>query len=180
MREIVLLHHPLVIHQVKIVAAIPGLVHEDVGFCQLSVILVGCHHKDIKTLFVGTFGNGTDHIICLKTGYFQDWDVVRADNFLDDRDGAFDVLGRCFTLRLVCLKLQVAECRSRRIKCHSNMGWIFLTQHLFQGVHKTEDGRCVQPLGINPRVSYKGIVGAINERVGVEKEKFVFIHNHLK
>ena len=121
MRKIVFFHHLPVVHQVKIITSIPGFIHENVRFGELSIILVGCHHVNVKTLLVGSLGDGADHIIRLKTGHFQHRDIIGPDNILDDRNGALDIFRCCFTLCLVSLKLDMAKSGTRGIKSNSNM-----------------------------------------------------------
>ena len=76
-------------------------------------------------------------------------------------------------LGLVLFVGLVAEGGAGRVEGHADVGGILLLEHLFEGVDKAQDGRSVLPLRVDSRVLDERIVGAVDERVCVEQEKFI-------
>ena len=92
--------------------AVARSLHQHVRFYQLSIILVRRHHSDFNALCRSPFSDRSDHVVSLETLHLDDGNVVRADNVLNDRYGALNILRRSLALRLIISVSLVAKCRS--------------------------------------------------------------------
>ena len=143
---------------------------------QLPVIFVGCEHKNLKTGPFGFFGQCTYHIVGLIARHLQHGDIVSPHNVFDDGHRFSDILGRGFTLSFVTLVFIMTEGFSGRIESYGNMRRFFLPQYIFERIDKSKNSRSIQPLGIDTRISDKGVVCTVNNSVGIEqKESFHLI-----
>ena len=154
-------------------AAVFGAVHEYILRYQLAVVFVGRHHVSDNTLSAGFGGKRAYYVVGFITGHFQDRNAVGADNILYNRYGKTDSLGSLFPLRFVLFVSLVAECRSRRVESYSYMCGIFLFQHLFQGVHKPQNGGSVESFGVDSRIFDERVISTVYQCVGIKQEKFI-------
>ena len=90
------------------------------------------------------------------------------------RHGGTYVLWRGFALRLILWERLVAEGLAV-VERHADEGGALLLQYLVEGVDKSHDGRGVHAFGVDARVLDERVVGTVDERVGVEKKKFVHV-----
>ena len=95
--------------------------------------------------------------------------MPRRENVLDDRHRTAYVLGSLVALRLVLWECLVAESLAM-VESHTEVVGTFFRYHLVKSVDKAHHRTRVHTLGIDSRRSDKGIVGAIDEGVGVEKK----------
>ena len=70
----------------------------------------------------------------------------------------------------------MAESRPVGIETNGYMRRVLFFQHLLERVAKPEHSRSIEPVGGNPRRTYKGIIRPVNQRIRVEQEKFFIIH----
>ena len=137
---------------------------------QLRIILIRRCHIDLKTCLFTLLGQRTDDIVRLKTRHFQHRNIHRLQNLLDYRHG-FPNIFRCFrSLRLVLLICLMAECTTRRIESHSQMGRVDLTNQILQGHAETKDSRGVLPLAVHTWHTDKSVVRTKNHRVRVYEQ----------
>ena len=172
-------HHFLVVQYIKIVAAVLGFVNENMRLNELSVILIGSHHIDIERVFVGLFGNGSDNVVGFKSHRFQHRNVISFQNFFDDGNRCLYVFGSGFALRFVGFELRVSERWPGRIESHGNVARIFLSQHIFQRIHESEDRRCILSFRIYAGIFNKCVVRSVNQCISIEHKQLVSGHIKL-
>ena len=154
-------------------ARVLGAVHEDVLAHQLAVVLVGRHHVGGDALPSGFGGQCAYHVVGLVARHLEDGDAVGTDDVLYNRYGEADGFGRLLALGLVLFVGLVAEGGPGRVEGHADVGGVLLFEHFFEGIDEAQDGRSVLPLRVDSRVLDERIVGAVDERVCVEQEKFI-------
>ena len=86
--------------------------HQHVRSYQLRIIFIRRDHSNLNVLCRSAFSNGSDHVVSLEAFHLDDGNVVRADNVLNDRYGALNILRRSLALRLIISVSLVAKCRS--------------------------------------------------------------------
>ena len=141
---------------------------------QLPIVLVGRQHKRLYSFDgIGLFCQCTHHIVGLVAIHLQHRYAIGSQQFLDDGNGLFDVLGCGFALGLVGRKLLAAEGGAMGVEGHAKILGLLLFNHLLQGVHKADDGTCVESLGVDARVLDKCVVRPVNEGVSIEQKEFI-------
>ena len=150
-----------------IATAVAGFVHHDVVADQLTVVLVGRQHEGLHARFAGFRGERSDDVVGLEAVYLEDGDVHRLENIFYNRYARANVLRSLLALCLIGREGFRAEGRSVRIEGHGQVAWLLLLHHLVQRVAETEDGRCVEPFRVDTRVLDEGIIGTINQCVGI-------------
>ena len=66
------------------------------------------------------------------------------------------------------------------VEGHAYVVGLLFGQYLMQCIAKTHNGRRVEPLTIDARCAQKGIVRAIDDRIGVEKNQFCHANDIFK
>ena len=123
-------------HDVEVLVAVFRAIHEYMFAYKLAIVFVGSHHIRIDAPFPGLCRQCADHIVCLIASYFQYGNPVGFDNILYRRYRPFDYLRRFFSLRFVCGKGIVSECRPGRVECDSDVCGFFFPQHFLQCIDK--------------------------------------------
>ena len=147
------------------------LVNLDIVRHKLVVVLVGRYHKHLKTILFGFFCQCAYNVVGFVFIYHNLLNTKQVDDFLNPRQGKLDAFGRGRTLRLVRRAEVVAECEVRWVECNRYVRRIFLFEYVVDTVDKAKYRRRVFATAVGHRSVDKRIVGAINHRVGVDKEK---------
>ena len=92
--------------------AVARSLHQHVRSYQLRIIFIRRDHSNLNTLCRSAFSDGSDHVVSFEAFHLDDGNVVRADNVLNDRYGALNILRRSLALRLIISVSLVAKCRS--------------------------------------------------------------------
>ena len=142
---------------------------EDVLAHQLSVVLVGGEHICFDAGNARFHRKSADDVVSLKAIDLQTWDVPRLEQLLDDGHRAFDVLGSLLALRLILRESFVAE-GLPVVESHADVSGVLLVDDFLERVHKPHYGRCVQAFRVDAWVLDECVVGAIDERIGIEEK----------
>ena len=142
---------------------------ENVLAHQLSVVLVGGEHIGFDAGNARFHRKSADDVIGLKAIDLQTGDVPRLEQLLDDGHRAFDVLGCLLALRLILRESFVAE-RLPVVESHADVSGVLLVDDFLERVHKPHHGRCVQAFRVDAWVLDECVVGAIDERIGIEEK----------
>ena len=132
--DAVLLANLLRTEDFRRLAHLAWLVHLDVGRHQLAVVLVGGHHIDLKTLYLGVLGQGAHHVVGLIAVHLHNGHAEGLEDALDIGHGVDDIVGRGFAVGLVLLKLGVAESGRTRVKRHGDVGRLLVLHQLVEHI----------------------------------------------
>ena len=155
-------------HNFEFFVTVFGTVHEYTVGNQLAIVFVRCHHIGRYLFLSGQGSQCTDDIVCFVTRYFQNRNIVGADDVLDDRYRQPDDFRCLFPLGFVLFVGLVAEGRSGGVEGDADMRGIFFLQHFFQGIDESQDGRCVETFRIDAGILDKGVVGTINQCIRIQ------------
>ena len=56
----------------------------------------------------------------------------------------------------------MAECRAMRVKCHTDVLWIFLIENFFERIDKAENSRGVFAFAVDARVFDEAVIGSVD------------------
>ena len=161
--------HLLFTHHLGRFAARAGAYHLDVWGHELCIVLVGSHHPHLQSLLRPFPGQGADHVVRLVARHFQDGDAESPDDVLDDGHRQPDVLRRGFALRLVLRICLMAESTAGGVEGNAHEVGMMTSEHVVQRIDKAENGRCVLSFGVDARTADQGVVGTVNQCVGIEQ-----------
>ena len=134
----------------------------------MSEVLVAGHHVCGEPLLFGKQRQGANHIVGFVAGHLEHGNVISLGNALDVWHRLAYVLGRLFASSLVFGVHLVAERAALGVEADGDVAWVLALQQVLQRVHKSENGRSVQPLRCVSWVAYECIIGTEYECVGVE------------
>ena len=141
----------------------------------MGVVFIRREHVHRKSLFHCPFGNGTDDVVGLKTGHFQNGNIHAGEELFDVGNGQRDVFGLFLPLGFVGLKLLVAEGRSRKVETHTNVAGFFFVEDFEKGIGKSENRTGVESPGVDAWIFAEGKVGPVNKGHGVDQEEFFHV-----
>ena len=78
-------------------------------------------------------------------------------------------------MRLILFVSLVAESRSGRVESHTKVSRLLPFENISQCIDKTKDSRGVHSLGVDTGIFDEGIIGAVDKRIGIEKEEFFHV-----
>ena len=142
---------------------------ENVLAHQLSIVFVGGKHISFNAGNARFHRKSADNVIGLETVDLQTGDVPRLEQLLDDGHRALDVLGCLLALRLILRESFVAE-GLPVVESHADVSGVLLVDDFLERVHKPHHGRCVQAFRVDAWVLDECVVGAIDERIGIEEK----------
>ena len=58
------------------------------------------------------------------------------------------------------------------VEGYADIVGLFLDHHLVEGVAKAHDSRRIQPFAVDARRANQRIIGAVDDRVGIQKNQF--------
>ena len=106
-----------------------GLINFDVFAHELTKILIGCHHENIKPQITRFPSQSSNDIIRLITIHRNHRDVETLYDSKNIRNTLPQIFRHLFALRLVSFKFDMSHRRCRRIKHNRNVGWLLLAQN---------------------------------------------------
>ena len=154
------------------IAAASGLTHHNAWFHQLCIVLIGRNHLHKNSRFHRLFCHGANHVVGLEAGRLEQRNAIGPNDVLDERYGKANVLGCGFALRLVFGIGFVAKGGAGGVEGNADEVGLFFAKNLFERIDKTIDGRGVLFARIDARRIDERIIGAINERIGIEQAEF--------
>lgn len=143
--------------------------HEHARTHQLRIVLVGCHHVHLDSLFGRFQCQRTDDVVGLEARHFKYGNAVCSDDVLNHGHCPPYVLGRGLALSLVFGVSLVAESAPLRVEGNADEIGLFGANHVVERIDKSVGRRSVLPLRIDAGRTEQGIVSAVNQRVGVEQ-----------
>ena len=111
-------------------------------------------------------------LLKIKNAFILEPNIECTDQLLDPGNGCGQVLGHGLAVGLVLHKIRMPGCRCLGVEGYADMRGLFVLQQVVEGIGKPQDGRGVQPLGIEARRSLHGEKGTVNKRHAVEEEEF--------
>ncbi len=137
---------------------------------ELSVILIRCDHEYFITSSFGLFAQRTDDIVGFESVKLHAGDVEPFDDGLDIGKGADQILRGFLAVGLILGKVRMAFRRGVCIKTHGHMRGLLVVDQVDQGIRETELRIGVASLGCDPRAADQRIIGAEDQRHGVQEE----------
>ena len=128
------------------VRALPWALHEDARLHKLGVVFVGGNHVNLHTASGTHLRHCSNDVVGLVARHFEYGDVVGADNVLNRRDAALDVLGRSLSLRFVVGISLVAERRPCGVEGNGDVVGRLLAQKFVQSPYEAKGSRGVHAL----------------------------------
>ncbi len=152
-------------------------VHEHAVGDELAVVLVGRHHVCGEPFFAGASRECAYHIVGLISLDLYHRYSVGLEDILDVWYGQSDVFGLFVASGLVFGVLLMAESMAvGRIEAHGDISGILLLEEVVESIYKAENRRGVEAGRCHSRRAQQGIVGTVDQRVGVEQKEFLFFH----
>ena len=129
--------HP---QNLDLVAAAPRLIHKAPLGNELAIVLVGRDHVRRKSLGLGLFGQGADHVVGLPPRLAQDRDIKRLAEPEYVRQCLAQILGHRLALGFVLFVLMVPVGRLRCVEDDGDMRWRAFFDNGEQGVGEGKNG----------------------------------------
>ena len=172
--QAVALTHLLRTPHARGVAASAGPKHPNLVRHELREVLVGRHHENVEPFLFCPLGEAPNQVVGLESRGLQHGNAHAFQNLDNPRHTELDVFGRLVAVRLVVLKLFVAQGGPRRIEHHGQVRGLLRSDDLEQGVGEAKHRRRVHAFGVDARVFDECVIGAENQRIGIhQKELFL-------
>src|ERR1017187_8910510 len=146
---------------------------------QLPEILIGSHHKNLKTRMSRFFSNSAYHIVSFIAIEAQVGDTHSFCQLYNIGHGNGDILRLFLALGFVFRKGSMPEGRFSGIIYDADMGWFFFVENLEQAVGKPENRRSIHPFGVDPRVFDKSEMRPVYQRESIEEKEFFGSVGHV-
>ena len=143
---------------------------------ELAIVFVGRHHIGEIAAGLGHTAESAYDVVGLKARHLNHGDAVGPQNFFYIRNRRRDILGLLLALGFILGIGFMAEGVALGVEAHGDVARILLLEDFVERVAESEDGRGVETGRGVARRAYHGVVGTIDERIGVEQKKFL-IHN---
>ena len=128
-------------------------------------------HIDLLPSGGGLLAERADDVVRLEVLHLDSGDAVGLQQLADQRHGDTYALGRLLALCLVLGVLAVAEGAALRVEDYRQFVGLCLAEQVLQHEDEAEDGRDIASRAIDAWVLDEGVVGAVDQRVGVEEEE---------
>ena len=149
--------------------ALSGLVLQDIGGDQLTVILVRGDHVDQESGRFGAAGHRADDVVGLEALHHQHGDAEGAENLRQRLQGVDDQLRRRRTRALVVGVHLMAERPAGRIEGDGQVRRLLAFDHFEEILRETEEDGSVHPLRIQHRPAEERVIHLEDERVSVNE-----------
>ena len=160
----------ILVEDFRIFSRLAGTILEDTVIHELTVVLVGSHHVDVRVRGLHPPCHGTDDVVSLESRHHQHRDVKRPAQFLQRFESFYDKLGSLVPVGLVLRIHLIPESASGRVECHGKMRRLFPVYHFQEILGESEkDGR-VLSLGVYHRTPQECVVHLEDQCVSVYEE----------